>query len=352
MAHDPKIESWLTRNGYAWEFVPDHPIALIDLREADENPARLTRKLDTVRATHYGCNMIDGDEFPAVLLHEMVGKRLKHLLNGRHRTKGALEADRTTFDAIVVREADPYRIDVLLRFSNCLEGDRPTETDNLIQIAEMRAKYPDKGPKDLAKIAGLSMKAVDNYLKLREVEDRADDLGIGTIFRNERIFKPAVKLALQQITNLNNFLATAQLIAKHEELQGGNGTSLAKEVQKCTTEKAVLKLLMDRDKELTDRRTDRERKRMRAPSSKATKLVGLGRGVNSLTEGGIQRVHLAGLGGLSELQRAKAVISTARDRLDSAEEELDRLIEEAKAEAEFVAGARKSAPSSPHAPPP
>src|SRR5580765_1789275 len=157
--NDPRTENHLTRYGYAWQLVPDVLLARIDWKEADDNPCRLGVKLNELRVIDYGAKMLDGVEFPPLVVLEVAGKPLYVLLTGRHRGKAAIEAGLSSHACYVVREADPFRIELLVRFLNVIEGEGPDRAERLAQLVQAVRSNPSAKLEELAKIASVPIEA-------------------------------------------------------------------------------------------------------------------------------------------------------------------------------------------------
>jgi hypothetical protein len=121
----PVDEQFLTKLGAKFTFHKALPISLIDMKLSAENPARIMRKLDKGRAESYGIAMLDGDEFPAVVLlnHPNPHDGMNWIVaTGMHRLDGAQQAGIKTFDAYCVTEPDQYRREVIFRMLNIVVG--------------------------------------------------------------------------------------------------------------------------------------------------------------------------------------------------------------------------------------
>jgi len=326
----------------------------IDWKEADDNPCRLGAKINELRVIDYGSKMLDGVEFPAIVLLEVSGKALFNVLTGRHRGRAAREAGFAKFDAYVVRESDPFRVDNLIRFLNVIEGEAPDRAERLAQLVQAMHSNPKADLGEMAKIAGVPLEAAKTKLKEAAVEERADSLGCdGGLFRNERIFSQRTKFALGKIPLDTAFVGAIKLIAKHEDLRGGDGQALAKVLATCTAERQAAKILTDRDQELTTREETRRTKKLRSPTSRATKVMGKCRAILQLTEDGAQKVYIEGLPA-DELPRTIRTLDDTIDRLIELREIAKKQKDATELESEWRVGAPvfdRPSPQ-PSAPPP
>lgn len=124
---DEALERKLAASG-----VPFHlatmSLAEIDLAESMKQSGRIGEALNKKLVSEYACSMIDGDNFPAVV----VGKNghAKHIvIAGNHRVHGAAEAERKDVLAYVLDTADPAVWSALARADNARNGDKPSTQD-------------------------------------------------------------------------------------------------------------------------------------------------------------------------------------------------------------------------------
>jgi hypothetical protein len=336
---DPKTENWLGLHGYTWQFVAKVPIAKIDLKEAEANPARLGRALDEEYALSIGLAVQDGAELPAVVVLDR-GEPQFDVMTGRHRIYGVThfcKPAHDTIDAYVVREVDPYRVELLSRSINVIEGHAPDTTERLTHVAEVRRKFPHSKPHELASQFKLSTKQVNEYLRVLAMEKRADDLGVGHIVRNNRAFGLKTKADLNSIQNDNVFANAVVMVAKHHnDFRGTAGTTFAKELRAAGSERRALKYIEERDRELTEAEEQRKVKKSRSPSGRATMFVGAARSLLKKYPGTPDKLYLEGLGTTcNELKRELKVLKEARNALDDVEGALEKLIADMERQEEW-----------------
>lgn len=329
---DPKTESYLKMNGYGFVFHKSLALSSIDMKEAEENPARLMRRLDEDRAISYGMAMEEGADFPGIVVLDIGDGLPKRLITGMHRCKAADTVGLKNLDAYIVREADPYRIELLLRTINNIEGKAPDLKEKLSHIAEMRRQFPHATLEELAKRFQVHVATVRNYVKEIEAERRANELGLGTAFSTQR-FPQKLKVALHAIQNDNTFRAAVNLIANHPDLRGSAAISLAKELKEITTEKRALKIVEDRDRELTSEEEDKKARKSKSPTGTATQFVSRVRSVLRFYPGTVDKLYLAGLP-TAQIQREKrlmdeviGILSDVRDAMAQMEQEQERALE-------------------------
>jgi hypothetical protein len=346
MAHDAPLEKWLKEHGYTFKFVQDYPLNKLDMAEAAANPARLARKFEDNLAYQYALDYESGADFPAILVLERPGRELDQLGGGTHRVAAAGAARKTAHDAIVVREADPARIDLLLRVANSRGiGMGETEKGKLMHISELRRAYPNRFKiDDLARDFGVKRATILLYLRVSAAEERADRLGVGTFFSAPQRLSSGLKVELNALQSDHVFVAATNLIQSHQQvLRGEMGAELVKGLREAGTERRAFAILSDRDKELTEAQEDRRTKGTKTPSGRLTKYLSH---VHSLVRnfpGSAQKLYLAGLGSWRTMKRELKLIRQSQEILSDLGTELEQLIAEAEKAAEWKerAGARK-----------
>ena len=347
---DPRVENWLKANGYNYKYVEKFPIDQIDLAEARDNPVRLDAKFDEDLAETYGILMLDID-FPAVVLLEIAGRALKKVLGGTHRLIGAGKVKVIVFDAYIVREADPLRVDALHGVLNSLEGWGETVDGRLLRAADLKRKHPSVKSAELAKMFGLSRTAINEFLQADRVEQKADKLGLGTFFSSNKMTTKC-KAAFDGLQSDAIFIATANLIQAHPDIRGGGGVSLLKELKTAGSDTKAKAIILDRDRELTKQEARRTTKRVRTKSHKATRFLSKVHGVNKAWPGTVERLYLAGLETASAIRAELKSVDQSIDIHMEVREELKRLLDEVEKAAEWDKktprpGAGDSEPTSP-----
>lgn len=332
MARNPVVESELTRQGFAFEFVKDYQIANIDMREAEENPARLGQKLNVEDVFGYAMDMEAGADWMAIVVRDL-GEQLDTLINGRHTIEamGLCKPVRKTVDCYRVREADPLRVDMLIRTINVHNGRKPDVGERLVHIAEMKRMHPHLTVKELSLRFKVSRPKINEYLATLGAELRADGLGVGHIVAG-RHFSSELKRALNTFQNDAVFVHTAQLIAAHPiDLRGEAGLDLIASLRSAGTERQAMKILEARDKELNTAEAERAIKKTRSPTSRATKYLGQVRSTIKKWPGSVEKLYLAGLGTWRQLRREVKMLDEAigyqeevRDAMAKLADEMER----------------------------
>jgi hypothetical protein len=322
---DLKTENFLKANGYGFVFVEALAFAQIDLKEADANPARMTKKLDQDRAISYGLAMTDGADFPAIVTLDVGEGRLHLLMTGRHRIAGAIAADINRMDAYVVREADPFRVELLLRTINNIEGRAPDQQEKLHHIVELRRLYPDVPIPELASRFGIKPHTVQSYLRDIDVEERAHRLGVGMEISLEKF--RGLRQALFGLANDIVFVEIVRLIARYHDMRTGAAVSLIKELKDKTTEKQALRLIEERNKELGQIEAENRNKRSKTPKSKGTSFLSRPRGMVKAYPGSPEKLYLGGFTA-AELRGERKMLDDAMTILEEVKAAMDKLIEE------------------------
>ena len=350
---DSKTEYFLTANGYTWQFHKELPLDQLDMKEAESNPARLGSALDEDYALGIGLAVQEGADLPAIVVLDD-GTALYKIVTGRHRINGVTDfckPPRPALDAYVVREVDPYRIQLLIRTINVIEGHAPDTRERLTHIAEMRRMFPHSTAKELAALFRVATNTAAEYLRVIAMERRAEDLGIGNIAKS-RTIPMKLKAQLQGLQNDNIFLHAVTMVSRHpNDFRGKTpGETLVKELRSAGSERKALKYLDERDRELTDAEDQRKVKKSRSPSGKATLFVGAARSLLKKYPGSPNKLYLEGLGTTcNELKRELKVLREARNALDDVDEALVKLIADLERQEEWkqksIAAARGSQPS-------
>lgn len=336
---DQKTEYFLSSNGYTWQFQKDLPLTMLDMKEAESNPARLGAALDEEYALSIGLAVQDGAELPAIVVLDD-GTPMYRIITGRHRVKGVTDFCKPQFqalDAYVVREVDPYRVQMLTRTINIIEGHAPNTRERLTHIAEMRRMFPHSTAKELSGQFKVAAQTANEYLRVLSMERRADDLGVGHVAKGKAIpFK--LKAQLQSIQSDNVFMHAVAVVARHpNDFRGQTpGSTLIKELKSAGTERKALKYLDERDRELTDAEDTRKVKKSRSPSGKATLFVGAARSLLKKYPGTPTKLYLEGLGTTcNELKRELRVLRDARNVIDEVDEALVKLIADLERQEEW-----------------
>ena len=129
------VESWLTDHGMKFEWVPDLPIAEIDVEAGLANQARLHDPLHELTVATYLEAMERGDTFPAIVVVRPNASVKATPVDGNHRAKSAILAGRESVAAYVVQgEPSSTRIIALTMEANARHG-QPVPMDERLEQA-------------------------------------------------------------------------------------------------------------------------------------------------------------------------------------------------------------------------
>jgi hypothetical protein len=266
---DQKTENYLNDGQYAHEFRAKVPIKSIDLVGARINPARAHRRIDPDRVTAYGIAMLDGTEFPAIVVFDHGGPLLD-LVTGLHRLEAAIDAKLTDFDAYVVVEPVEYRRDLLRRAINSIEGSAPTQQEQLKHAAEMLRLHPSlTSIKDVAAAFKLSDFTLATFLRVTEADERALQLGVFDQFCS---LTQTIKLELYGIQNDHNFVGAIGVIANYN-LRGGEADAFAKEVKRARSEAAGHTVIEKKQRDCQQRDQRAKAKHSKTKRARSTKFI-------------------------------------------------------------------------------
>jgi len=333
MAHDPAVERWLSDNKYAYRFETAAPLTNIDVVEADANPARLHRKFDDDLAYRYAQHYERGDDFPALVVQEIVGSAKWLMWGGRHRYWGVCTAGKATHDMIVVfGETSAARIDRARRVLNSVGvGKADGKAEKLQHISELRKNYPREFTLDqLAEDFSVHRKTITNYLAVVASQERAERLGKDGFWSSSRI-NQELKAEAQKLQSDEVFCAVVELVRDHAtDMKGDIGTEFIKKLRAVQSDKTRLAMIIDKDKELIANDEDRKPGRKRVPTSKTTRYLGHIRAAVRDWPGSAEKLHLGDQGSCATLQRLKKEALRMQDNLIELNTEYDRLIAEAE----------------------
>lgn len=242
MMRDLRTEQRLQRKGYAFQFIKGYDLARINLTAEAQNPARLARRKDADQITKMALDMLDGQDFPAIVVFHN-DDQYDSLVTGYHRLCAADEATIKQLDAYVVMEHSMLRRILLPRSINNIEGRSPTLAENLAQCAEVLRLKPDEITQaELAQEFSLKPAVISDYLKLIEQEERAMRLGVDDVWA--KIPQATLRRALGRIGNDHVFAMAASTVEKMR-LVGKPAEELIDAARRARTEAAATRVLQD-----------------------------------------------------------------------------------------------------------
>ena len=127
------VESWLTDHGMKFEWVPDLPIAEIDVEAGLANQARLHDPLHEPTVATYLEAMERGDTFPAIVVVRPNASVKATPVDGNHLAKSAMLAGRESVAAYVVQGEPSFLVEVA---AGC---GRRAEPGNAVAAALLRS---------------------------------------------------------------------------------------------------------------------------------------------------------------------------------------------------------------------
>jgi hypothetical protein len=270
---DQKTENYLNDGQYAFEFRPKVPIKSIDLVGARINPARANRRIDPERVNAYGVAMLDGTDFPAIVVFDGGGLLLS-LVTGLHRLEAAIDAKLDTFDCYVVVEPNDYRRDLLVRSINSIEGFAPTQQEQLRLAAEMLRLYPGVATnKQVAASFKLGESTLASFLRVTEADDRALNLGVFDQFCG---LTQTIKLELYGIKNDHIFTSAIGVISNYS-LKGGEADAFVKEVKRARKDDDAQAAIDKKQRDMEQRDQRAKAKHGKTKRARSTKFVSCGK---------------------------------------------------------------------------
>jgi hypothetical protein len=315
---EPKVENYLKRGQYKF----DHktiPLADIDMTASKENPARLTTAVDADRVTKYGCEMIDGVEFPAiVVLNQPSDHPFKWIIGtGVHRTCAAIEAGKTTIEAYCVFEPDDYRRDLLFKQLNTLEGigvSIPEQVRLVIDI-HMKRNIPLK---QLAAEWDLRLSQLQNALLDYRARHRGEEHGWD--FKKQKVPQKTY-LALNRISSNVTYEAAAKC-AVFQKLPPSVVEEMVGEVVKTKSEAdAAERIHTYRD--IAMREAAKSKAVIaRLPTARANKMLSDAKAFARSLDDGIEKLFLSSL---PDIPRAIDIVQRVIDRAQDIKLELEHI---------------------------
>lgn len=319
---DPKVEHFLDRGQWNWEYVPFVDFKVIDIKASDENPARLHRKIDMDRVTQYGCEMLDGVEFPAIVLLRQDNDG--HLVaTGMHRLRAGQEAKRSGLDAYLVTEPDQFRCEVLTRQLNTIEGVGDPIRQQILHVLYLHEHFPKHSLTELAKSFGLKPDAV--------LRASAEQIGLrraqrfGFDFESPRSRQPqGTIIALNTIPTDHVYMKAAQFAAHHAPT-AREVDELVKEMKKVRSggDAAEIEVVVRAEEAAEKKKQRAKAAHGRTPPTHGNRLVGRCKMVNNQIRDGIERLHLSAL---ADPDGAIVVFEDLIDGLKSVIVEIERIV--------------------------
>jgi hypothetical protein len=139
---DPDTEAYLAKLGISFQFRERVPISRLDLQASQSNNARFGAAVKQDTVTEYAYHMLDGAEFPAIVITESY-----FVLAGIQRTSAAIEAGRKEVDVYVIDAATPkIKQDMFIRGHNNLHGLKNTVEERIRHAVSLHLENPRLNP--------------------------------------------------------------------------------------------------------------------------------------------------------------------------------------------------------------
>lgn len=338
---DLRVENCLRDNQYTYRYTSAYKLDRIDMGEADQNPARLTRRYDEDHMLQMACRMEAGVEFPGIVVCDLGGQH-DELSTGYHRVKAAQLGSSITFPAYIVAEPDPYRRAILPVLLNTIEGRAPGRTEIYLTIMNLIERFPGTKARDLCKIYGIPEEAFLGWRRLEEINIRARNLGVASTFAS-KTFNQRVRLEIGRIANDNTFVGVIDVLAFTKTMQGQSAEEFVKEIRKSgRTEVIAQRMIEDRRREFVKEEVQRKQEEVRTPSSISTKYMSRVNGLVKFRRNfSAAALQLAGIPP-AKLAASLVTIRTLQGQLDEVADTLEQLVEQHRKEQEWRTSSSRS----------
>jgi hypothetical protein len=306
---DIKVENYLKRGQYKYVHQQFVPFSAIDMKASKENPARLTRALDDLRVNKYGIEMLDGIEFPPiVLLNLPPGNVFKWIIaTGVHRSCGAIEASLKGFEAYCVTEPDEYRREVLFKQLNTLEGAGVPIAEQIQIVIDLHLKNPNIPLKELAKEWTLKFNTVQNALHDHRARQRG--LRLNWDFKNLRIPQKTY-MALNRITSDVTYRSATECAINHK-LSPSAVEDMVSEIVKTKSEADAAVKIHEVRESATRAEAKNNARHGKLPQAPANKMLYDAKRFIKHLDKGMENLYLASL---TDFNRALDILEQVIDR--------------------------------------
>jgi hypothetical protein len=136
---DPRTEAWLSREGVAFEYLDQLPLALIDEAKSQANQARV-EALDPGLVKDYETLIEAGTQFPPIVVY-LVNSSKYVIIDGNHRYTAYKNKDVARSDAYLVKTSDRFILERLTRAANQTNGKRASENEVLQSALQLVERY-------------------------------------------------------------------------------------------------------------------------------------------------------------------------------------------------------------------
>ncbi len=178
MSTDSRVEDFCRRKHYAWEWIDTIAIADIDMDASMHNSSRLNKAINPDAVLQYGCAMLDGVQFTAIVVYRgMLGMWV--LVNGVHRIRAAKDAGWTDwpFGAYVLTTENAYERDMATMLINTIETAIPiTHEERILNALTIIERY-GRPVTEVAAEFGLHPDTVGDRIRARRAQSRIIGMG-------------------------------------------------------------------------------------------------------------------------------------------------------------------------------
>lgn len=171
---DTVVEARLKREGVEFEYHESVNLTDIDVAGSLRNQARFD-PLTKTNVERYALKMIDGEEFPPIIVFS--GPKGYTIVDGNHRVAAATEAERSTIDAYVLDALDPLTITRLTRTWNIGNGQGLTQAEVLEQAIYLVKNTPYT-QLEVAKMVGMNSRTLGGHIRARDGKEKLYALGV------------------------------------------------------------------------------------------------------------------------------------------------------------------------------
>jgi hypothetical protein len=328
---DPRVEAFLNRGGWKWQYRGDKPeefipFEQIDIKYSSDNPARLRRKLDEERALRYAAEMQDGVEFPAIVLLTPSDRAVFpfDIATGVHRVHAAdfAQKDPKKIDAYIVTETDRYRREVLIRMLNIVEGEGESLSEMIEHVIYLNATFGQTIP-ILCKEWHLKESTVRSHHRAYQGRERARKFGFD-------IDRGGAKLTIKLQGDMHSAIHSDRVFGDvcafvcHHGPQPHVIADLLVNLKEMRDEEQAQKYVAKIVQEQIERAEREKRKTAKTQQGPAQKMIGNLVRFNRQLVKGIARLFLETLSE-SDVTKARANMSDAQQFIKAISAELDRI---------------------------
>lgn len=236
---DQKAEDVLRSVEVDYEVVR-FPVSEIDWKETDNNPARITRKLNEGNVEDYALAMMEGDHFPRPIVCST--EKGYMVVAGVHRCKAAMEiGSNEEIEAYLAFPKLLHHIPLICYDSNRREGSRQEKEEALIGALYL-VQNCDIGYRDAAKKLRVNPGTVKAKLSAVRVSTQAGESGFS------KYLSESHWIALSRLKGNDKVLVACASYVYNRKLTSDQTRDTVSEVVKHRTEASQLACIEEFDK--------------------------------------------------------------------------------------------------------